>query len=80
MVESDFEQIALFLDEGLKITLKLIEQSGPKLKDFVPLLENNDEVKALAGKVHAFASQFPMPGFDPTTMKYKDVNGPPKSS
>lgn len=76
MVEADFEQIAEFLHEALQITIKIQERSGPKLKDFLPLLENNEEIDALAAKVHAFASKFPMPGFDPKTMKYKDPNGP----
>lgn len=79
-VESDFEQVATFLHEAIQITLKLQEKSGPKLKDFLPLLENNDEIKDLANRVHAFASKFPMPGFDPKDMKYKDPNGPAASS
>jgi glycine hydroxymethyltransferase len=80
MVESDFEQIAQFLHETLLIALRLQSQSGPKLKDLVALLETDGEVKALAEKVHAFACSFPMPGFDPKTMKYQNVNGPPKST
>lgn len=80
MVESDFEAIGDFLHEAISIACKIQEKSGPKLKDFLPLLDNNDEIKALAAKVHAFAAKFPMPGFDPTTMKYKDPNGPHASS
>ena len=76
--EADFEQVGVFLHEALLIALKLQEASGPKLKDFVPLLDGNAELEALASKVHAFASGFPMPGFDPKTMKYKDPQGPPK--
>ena len=76
MVEADFEQIGEFLHEALLIAVKIQDQSGAKLKDFLPLLENNAEITALAGKVHEFASNFPMPGFDPATMKYKEVNGP----
>lgn len=76
MVESDFEQIAVFLDETLKIALKLQEQSGPKLKDFVALLENNADIDALRKKVNQFATSFPMPGFDPKGMKYQDPSGP----
>jgi len=76
MVEADFEQIGVFLHEAMLIAIKIQDQSGAKLKDFMPLLENNAEITALAGKVHAFASKFPMPGFDPATMKYKEVNGP----
>ena len=80
MVESDFEQVATFLHEALLIAVKLQEQSGPKLKDLVLLLENNADIEALRKKVHEFATQFPMPGFDPKTMKYQDPHGPPASS
>lgn len=66
-VESDFEQVGVFLHEALQIAVKLQEKSGPKLKDFVVLLDNNEEIGALRKKVHAFASKFPMPGFDPKT-------------
>ena len=80
MVEADFEQIAQFLHEAIQITVKIQEKSGPKLKDFLPFLDNNDDIKALQKKVHEFATTFPMPGFDPSGMKYKDPHGPPESS
>jgi glycine hydroxymethyltransferase len=76
MVEADFETIAEFLHETMLIALKIQEKSGPSLKVFLSLLKENDEVKALAAKVHAFAVQFPIPGFDPPTMKYQNPNGP----
>ena len=76
MVESDFEQIAQFLHEALQISLKIQEQSGPKLKDYIALLDDNEEVKSLRQRVNAFATTFPMPGFDPAEMKYTDPNGP----
>lgn len=79
MLEADFEQIAVFLDEALRIALELQKKSGPKLKDFVALLEADPpEIAALRSKVNTFATSFPMPGFDPSDMKYKDVNGPGK--
>eukprot|EP00934_Nitzschia_sp_Nitz4_P003237 Nitzschia sp. Nitz4//scaffold22_size323478//30149//31833//NITZ4_000497-RA/size323478-augustus-gene-0.193-mRNA-1//1//CDS//3329542905//3227//frame0 len=76
MVEADFEQIAVFLHRVLEVSLKLQEQSGPKLKDFVALLDSSEDLKALRAEVNAFASTFPMPGFDPKEMKYQDPNGP----
>lgn len=76
MVETDFEQIAQFLHEAMLLAIKLQEQSGPKLKDFIALLNKNEEAKDLGNRVHAFAVQFPMPGFDPKTMKYQNPNGP----
>lgn len=75
-LESDFEQVGEFLHEAIGIAVKIQEESGPKLKDFLPRLENNAEIDALREKVHNFASKFPMPGFDPTTMKYQDPAGP----
>jgi len=72
-VESDFEQIGTFLDQALKIALSLQEKSGPKLKDFVALLDGNDEIAALRLAVNKFATTFPMPGFDPTQMKYNTI-------
>merc|ERR1712176_1345635 len=72
MVESDFEQIAVFLDEVLKVALALQEKSGPKLKDFVALLDGNAEIAAIRKRVNEFATSFPMPGFDPKEMKYQD--------
>merc|ERR1712232_559780 len=79
MVEADFEQIAVFLHEVLQIALKLQEKSGPKLKDFVALLEGDADLEALKTKINAFATGFPMPGFDPTQMKYQDPSGPPSN-
>lgn len=73
MVEADFEQIGAFLHEALQIGLTLQEKSGPKLKDFVALLEENEDLKALKAKVNQFAIGFPMPGFDPSAMKYNAI-------
>mmetsp|Transcript_9727 Transcript_9727/g.11262 ORF Transcript_9727/g.11262 Transcript_9727/m.11262 type:complete len:469 (-) Transcript_9727:276-1682(-) len=73
MVESDFEQIAEFLDAALQIALKIQKKSGPKLKDFVALLEGNEDIEALKADINKFATSFPMPGFDPTTMKYNTL-------
>lgn len=79
MVEADFEQIAMFLDETLKVACKLQEKSGPKLKDFTVLLENNPDIEAIKKKVNDFVTRFPMPGFDPKEMKYQDPSGPNKA-
>jgi len=76
LVESDFEQIAEFLSETLKISLSIQEKSGPKLKDFVAMLKGNAEIDALREKINLFATSFPMPGFDPKEMKYQEPTGP----
>jgi len=72
-VEADFEQIAVFLDRALKIALSIQEKSGPKLKDFVSYLDGNADIAALRLEVNKFATSFPMPGFDPSQMKYNSI-------
>merc|ERR1712032_610417 len=47
MVEVDFEQVGIFLHEAVVIALKLQEKSGPKLKDFVKLLDGDEDIKSL---------------------------------
>ncbi len=80
MDEADFEQIAEFLHEVLQVALKIQEESGPKLKDFITKLHDSSELKAIRERVNKFATTFPMPGFDPKEMKYQDPLGPPQSS
>merc|ERR1712228_578654 len=55
-VEKDFEQIGQFLHEALQIALKIQEQSGPKLVDFVKCLKGNAEIAALRKSVNVFAA------------------------
>jgi glycine hydroxymethyltransferase len=65
------------LHEGIGIAMAMQDKSGPKLKDFIAEFANTPELEALKVKVHGFATKFPMPGFDPKTMKYQDPAGPP---
>jgi len=74
--DDDFEQIAMFLDEALTIGLAVQKESGSSLKDFVVALNANPDVKGLRERVNKFATSFPMPGFDPSTMKYSNIYGP----
>jgi len=74
--DDDFEQIAMFLDEALTIGLAVQKESGSSLKDFVVALNANPDVKGLRQRVNKFATSFPMPGFDPSTMKYSNIYGP----
>jgi len=60
--EKDMVQVAAFLDEAVKISLKIQAQTGKKLEDFIPALNTNEEVKVLLHKVEEFAKTHPMPG------------------
>merc|ERR1712028_331700 len=76
MCENEFEQIAEFLHGVLEAALKIQEKSGPKLKDFAALLDDDETLKSIRDRVNKFATSFPMPGFDPKAMKYQDYAGP----
>jgi glycine hydroxymethyltransferase len=60
--ETEMVKIAEFLDRGVKIALVVQGKSGKALKDFLPVLEANEEVKALRRDVEQFSKDFPMPG------------------
>merc|ERR1711865_543183 len=76
MCENEFEQIAEFLHEVLEAALKIQEKSGPKLKDFAALLDDDETLKSIRDRVNKFATSFPMPGFAPKAMKSQDSAGP----
>lgn len=71
--EADFVQVGEFLHSALQLCIEIQESHGRKLKDFEAALATNEKVQALHAEVTTFASQFPMPGFDVTTMKYKHL-------
>jgi len=60
--EEHMIKVAEFLDEAVKISLRIQKVVGKKLTEFVPALESDEEVKALKAKVEHFAKDFPMPG------------------
>lgn len=62
-VEEDFDRVANFLDRGLKIGLAIQEETGKKLKDFLPVMRGHDSLRKLREEVEAFASEFGMPGW-----------------
>jgi len=62
--EDHMRKVAEFLDEAVKISLRIQKAVGKKLTDFIPAIENDEEVKALKAKVEEFAKGFPIPGFD----------------
>ncbi|KAF8567075.1 hypothetical protein P879_06098 [Paragonimus westermani] len=65
--ETDFKQVAKFLDELLDITL-MAKSASQNMKTFRLALTENPEVRAqlksLRDRVSDFASKFPMPGWD----------------
>ena len=62
--EKDFVAIAGFLSRAADIALEVQAGAGKQLKDFVKALEGHPKVAALRSDVEAFASGFPMPGFE----------------
>eukprot|EP01135_Chromosphaera_perkinsii_P001296 Nk52_evm23s164 gene=Nk52_evmTU23s164 len=72
LVNEDFKKIAEFLHRCVVIALEVQKTAGKMMKDFVPALEGNADMKTLAEEVHKFSTSFPMPGFDVETMKFKN--------
>lgn len=73
-LESDFEEVATFIDRGVKITKEVMsEVEGRKLVDFKSHLlgKSVPAIDALRGEVEEFCKQFPVVGFDEEQMRYK---------
>lgn len=60
--ESDFVQVADFLDRAVKLALDIQQKSGKNIKDFSKALDGHQEVEKLKKEVIEFAKKFPMPG------------------
>ena len=67
-VERIIEQ-AFFIKQGL-LCINIQEKTVKALKDFLPALEGDADIKALKAKAEALATSHPMPGWDVTKMKY----------
>jgi glycine hydroxymethyltransferase len=74
LTEEHFRQVADFLHEAVQIALNIQATSGKTLKDFENAVKDSAEVKALNTKVQRFITQFPMPGFDVESMRYKHID------
>lgn len=62
MVEADMEVVGAFLVRAILLAKKIQEKTGKKLVDFVAALDEDEEVKAMAEEVTAFARDFSIPG------------------
>lgn len=62
MLEADMERIAEYLIKTIDISKRIQEQSGKKLVDFLKALPENEEVKAQAAEVSAWARGYSIPG------------------
>ena len=60
--ETEFVEVANFLDRLIKLACKIQDNSGKKLKDFMQYAANDKEVALLKTNVADFASSFYMPG------------------
>jgi glycine hydroxymethyltransferase len=71
--EVHFRQVADFLHQAVQIALKIQAETGSSLKAFEQAVKTSSDVRALKIAVQTFITQFPMPGFDVATMKYKSI-------
>lgn len=70
--EADFRQVADFLHSAVEIALA-IQATTKTVKEFTAAVQASPEVKALKLAVMTFVTQFPMPGFDVESMRYKSI-------
>ncbi|XP_068760774.1 serine hydroxymethyltransferase-like [Montipora capricornis] len=65
--EKDFEQVADFIDRGIKLGLEVQKISGSDLKKFQEILHSDQfkgQIEDLKNQVETFSMKFPMPGYD----------------
>jgi glycine hydroxymethyltransferase len=64
--EADFTKVGDFVDQAIKEGVKISAKLGPqaKVKDFEAAARQSEVVQRLAKDVHAFAQEFPFPGFE----------------
>ncbi|KAJ1830771.1 glycine hydroxymethyltransferase shm1, partial [Coemansia sp. RSA 2703] len=68
--EQDFERVGELLHRTVEIALEAQAAAGSKLlKDFMSVAAKSPKVAELQKEVESFATSFPMPGFDVTTLK-----------
>ena len=74
--EDDFRRVVDFIDRGVAIAIDVKKScQGTKLTDFKAALaasKDRADIVALRNDVEAYGRQFPMPGIDIHTMKYKN--------
>jgi len=70
--ETEFRKVADFLSTAVQIATK-IQTTAKTTKDFEAAVKASPEVKALKVAVQTFITQFPMPGFDVASMRYKHI-------
>jgi glycine hydroxymethyltransferase len=72
VVKKDYVQIAEYLHQAVAICLDVQKQRGKRYVDFIVDLEKNKDIAELRAEVQKFAISFEMPGFEVSSMKYKD--------
>jgi glycine hydroxymethyltransferase len=62
MKEAEMEVIAQFLLRAIAISKRIQGAVGKQLKDFLPALDSDEEIKQVSEEVKAFASKYSIPG------------------
>lgn len=65
------------MHRAVQISIDIQKETGKPLKAFKDALATNAAVAQLKQDVKNFATQFPMPGFDTSTMRYQTTETPP---
>jgi hypothetical protein len=65
-------KVAEFLHQAVTIALRL-QESNKTMKEFEAAVKADAHVKALKIAVQTYITQYPMPGFDVSSMRYKSI-------
>jgi glycine hydroxymethyltransferase len=75
LVEADFRKVADFLHQAAALALEIQSSlpAGSKAAAYEAAVKSSAAVKDLKIAIQTFITQFPMPGFDTSSMKYKSI-------
>mmetsp|Transcript_32568 Transcript_32568/g.24066 ORF Transcript_32568/g.24066 Transcript_32568/m.24066 type:complete len:179 (+) Transcript_32568:784-1320(+) len=60
--EADFAQVGDYLLRGVAAAKRIQDKTGKQLKDFIPALDSDEELKQLGEEVKAFCKKYSIPG------------------
>mmetsp|Transcript_4894 Transcript_4894/g.4390 ORF Transcript_4894/g.4390 Transcript_4894/m.4390 type:complete len:470 (-) Transcript_4894:81-1490(-) len=70
--EDDFRKVGEFLHRALQLAIQIQSQTKT-LKEFEAAVIASPDIKTLKKDIQLFITQFPMPGFDTSSMRYKEI-------
>eukprot|EP01035_Chromulina_nebulosa_P017042 gene17042-22551_t len=71
--EEEFRKVGVFLHRALQLAIQIQTQTKT-LKEFEAAVIASPDIKALKKDIQLFITEFPMPGFDTSSQRYKEID------